>query len=242
MDLMRYKFDNWIYAYDLETTGMYGIPVIQPERVEVADYMWTDFRNVGLWRKPGEESKKWGIHFFIQDYRFGCVYNRLNTYTDSLRRVGVVCSPDFSMYTDYPDALSIYSHYRKHVVAAFWQRNGLKVIPSICWTDRHSHAWCFDGEPVGGTVAIANTVLPSNKEAYKNFKYGFDAMMERLEPYQILWYGRRRSDCEGPIVGIPSFCDQRWRKRTSDLTQVQYFDLQEYRKKQEEQKTQEDDT
>lgn len=32
--------------------------------------------------------------------------------------------------------------------------NGLRVIPTIAWSDKSSHAWCFDGEPHGGVVAV----------------------------------------------------------------------------------------
>ena len=227
MDMQRYKFDNWVYTYDLERTGRYGIPVIQPNVVNLSDYTWTDFRQIGFHRRHGEDLKKIGAHFFIQDYRFYSVYSQLTRYADMLCKLGVVCSPDFSEYTDYPDALNIWSHYRKHAVAAFWQRNGVNVIPTICWTDPSSFEWCFDGEPEESTVAIAFMMSENQKQERANFKAGFSEMMRRLRPKQILWYGRRFEDCDGPIFEIPTFCDQRWRKKESEHTEIEAFTAQQ---------------
>lgn len=223
MDLQRYKFDNWLYTYDLERTGYYGAPVIQPNDVDVSKFQWADFRQVGFAQKTDEELKQTGAHFFIQDYRFYCVYQQLLRYSDIVKRLGAVCAPDFSEYTDYPNALNIWSHYRKHVVAAFWQRNGVQVIPTICWTDPTSFDWCFDGEPENSAVAIAFMMKKNQKQERANFKAGFDEMMRRLRPRQILWYGERFEECDGPIFEIPSYCAQRWRKKESEYTNVKPF-------------------
>ena len=68
----------------------------------------------------------------------------------------------FSLYTDYPVAVQLYSHYRKHWLGAWWQKNGLTVIPSISWSDEHSFDWCFDGDPVRGTVAVSSVGTQMN--------------------------------------------------------------------------------
>ena len=65
------------------------------------------------------------------------------------RRFRFVCTPDFSMYTDFPLALQINSHYRKHWLGAYWQSKGITVIPTIFWSDERSFEWCFDADDPG---------------------------------------------------------------------------------------------
>lgn len=53
------------------------------------------------------------------------------------------------------------------------------------------------GGKSGGTQRIA--------ESKKLFKYGFDAMLERLHPETIIFYGDVPDDCKGNIVQIKPF-------------------------------------
>lgn len=55
--------------------------------------------------------------------------------------------------------MKIYNHYRKHWLGAYWQDNGITVIPTISWSDKESFGWCFDGELVGGTVAVSSVYV-----------------------------------------------------------------------------------
>ena len=42
---------------------------------------------------------------------------------------------------------------------------GMTVYPTISWSDKKSYDWCFDGEPVGGIVAVSSVGTQNNKEA-----------------------------------------------------------------------------
>lgn len=79
-----------------------------------------------------------GIHFFLDDYQFMRLWNNPERYIDLLKKFNCVLSPDFSLYADYPTALQIYNHYRKHWLAACWQMYGIEVIPTICWSNEKS--------------------------------------------------------------------------------------------------------
>ena len=79
----------------------------------------------------------------------------MESYVSMLQDFKCVMSPDFSTYTDFPKALQVYNHFRKHWIGAYMQMNGIDVIPTISWSDKESFSWCFDGEPVGGVVAVA---------------------------------------------------------------------------------------
>ena len=121
------------------------------------------------------------------------------------RQFTCVMSPDFSTYTDFPKAIQIYNHYRKHWAGAYLQENGVNVIPTISWSTPDSFEWCFDGEPVGGTVAVSSVGAANSKEKKELFMAGYNAMIGRLHPEAILFYGKAPEECEGNIIQIQPF-------------------------------------
>lgn len=148
-----------------------------------------------------------GVHFFLDDYQFARLWNNPAAYMQLLKQFDVVFTPDFSLYSDFPVAMQIYNHYRKHWLGAYWESNGIEVIPTICWSDERSFDWCFDGEPVGGTVAVSSVGTQNNKEAKAAFILGYNAMLDRLKPKTIIFYGNVPEECEGNIIRIASFQD-----------------------------------
>lgn len=129
-------------------------------------------------------------------------------YIDILKKFKYVMTPDFSTYTDFPKAIQIYNHYRKHWVGAYMQMNGIKVIPTISWSTPDSFEWCFDGEPEGGTVAVSSVGCMNSKEKKTLFLNGYHAMVERLRPESIIFYGNVPEECKGNIVHIKAFSDK----------------------------------
>ena len=126
-----------------ERTGEYGVPVLRsvslPGRLE-----WIRFNHA--LRETHRD--RYGVHFFIDDYLFERAWHDPPRYALFLRQFPAVLTPDFSMFTDYPEAVQIYNHWRKHQLGAYWQRVGMTVIPTVGWIGRDSFRWCFDGEPL----------------------------------------------------------------------------------------------
>ena len=139
-----------------------------------------------------------------------------DAYLDRLRRFQAVCSPDFSTYTDFPRAVQIYNHYRKHWLGAYWQDHGITVIPTISWSDYSSFDWCFDGEPVGGMVAVSSVGTQNNPVTQELFITGYREMMDRLEPSTVIMYGNVPDDCYGNIVRVGAF-QEKWRKTAKNI-------------------------
>ena len=137
-----------------------------------------------------------------------------------LRAFKCVFTPDFSTYTDFPKAVQIWNHYRKHWLGAYWQSNGITVIPTISWSDESSFDWCFDGEPVGGAVAVSSVGTQMNATARVLFLAGYKEMLERLQPSQILFYGSIPAECSGDkIIPILTFQDGLKRRGSKKFTQ-----------------------
>lgn len=177
-----------------DTVGEYGIPVIQPIHLE-QKYLWLRF-NQSLTEKKKSE---FGVHFYIDDYLFERAWHDPSRYALFLRQFPVVTSPDFSMFRDWPKAVCVYNHWRKHQLAAYWQKCGIPVVPSIGWIDRDSYSWCFDGEPEGGTVSVSSVGTQRNKDARKMFIAGYNEMLTRLQPEKIIFFGMLPDECKGNI-------------------------------------------
>ena len=168
------------------TDGRFEIPRIQPERLPAVE--WTGF-NYARGAKGARPNT--GVHFFLDDYQFRAVWERPERYAQALGRFGAVLSPDFSTYADMPQILQLWNHYRKHWLGAFWQSRGLTVVPTISWSTPASWEWCFDGEPHGGAVAISTVGVERDRNAFDFFVAGYQEMITRLQPSQILVYGKR---------------------------------------------------
>lgn len=182
-----------------EGVGKYDIPVIRPEQYEPTDFIGFNYASTC------KERANKGVHFFIDDYQFDRVWHDPRRYTDLLTQFKSVMSPGFSQYMDWPKAIRIYNHYRRHFMGAYWQINGIKVYPTILWGDKDSFDWTFDGEPVGGCVAVESMGMVKKPETKPIFLYGYDAMLERLQPTTILIYGKVPKECRGNIVNIQPF-------------------------------------
>lgn len=184
--------------------GQYGIPQIKPEIFE-GESEFCDF-NVARKINTGLQNKS--IHFFQHDYQFNCLWNRIDRYAEKISHFKCVLTPDFSMYTDFPKAIQIYNHYRKHWCGAYLQEYGCKVIPTISWSTPDSYEWCFDGEPEGGTVAVSSVGCMNSIGKKRLFLSGYNAMVERLHPESIIFYGKVPEECKGNIVRIKQFADK----------------------------------
>lgn len=188
--------------------GSFNIPPLAPTLCTCDN--WIGFN----YAKSCDEPLEHGIHFFIDDYQFNRVWAQPDVYTSMLSRFSAVLTPDFSTYTDFPKAIQIYNHYRKHWLGAYWQQNGMTVIPTISWSDHDSYEWCFDGEPKGACVAVSSVGTQVNKEAGVLFMDGYREMIKRLEPKQIIIYGKVPDECRIPsaeIIEVKAF-QQKWRQ------------------------------
>ena len=190
------NFEN-LDKFSFSGVGKYEIPQIDPE----TKYPGGEFvgMNYALTEKFPESKI---MHCFVDDYQFIRYWNNPDKYLPVLSKFSAVCSPDFSTYTDMPLAMQIYNHYRKHWLAAYWQLNGITVYPTISWSDEKSYEWCFDGEPVGGVVAVSSVGTQKNKESKRLFLLGYEEMMKRLDPAWVIFYGIVPEECDWNVIRV----------------------------------------
>lgn len=182
--------------------GEYQIPEIEPTSYKGSEFIPFNYA------KTCKDKTGKGVHFFIDDYQFNRLWNAPDQYIDMLSEFGCVMSPDFSTYTDFPKAIQIYNHYRKHWVGAYLQMHGIDVIPTISWSTEDSFEWCFDGEPKGSCVAVSSIGCMNSRQRKQLFLDGYMEMIERLNPETIIFYGQVPEECGGSIVQIKAFSEK----------------------------------
>ena len=188
------NFEN-LDHFRFSGVGKYDIPQIEPITVyPTGEFTPMNYANTA--KNPEDKI----VHCFVDDYQFIRYWNQPDRYIPLLSKFRAVCSPDFSLYTDMPVAMQIYNHYRKHWLAAYWQLHGLTVYPTIAWSTPDSYAWCFDGEPVGGVVAVSSVGTQQNKESKRLFLLGYEEMMKRLEPSWVIFYGKVPEECDWNVI------------------------------------------
>lgn len=192
-----------------QTDGKYGIPRISPSSLPHVD-AWKPFNYV----LSGGVNGNQGVSMYLHDYQINRLWNQPTRYVEMLSKAGCVLTPDYSMYADVPMALNLYSHYRKQWVGAYWQQHGVRAIPTICWADGASFDWCFDGEPTNGVVSVSSIGTQRYADTKSAFMRGYDAMLERLQPDTILFFGKVPAECRGNICPVEAFYESVKRRRT----------------------------
>lgn len=183
--------------------GKYEIPQMSPAEYKVDN--WISF-NFAL---SCDEPEKHGVHFFIDDYQFIRLWNDPKKYIDKLKQFQAVCTPDFSMYSDFPKAVKIFNHWRKHWLGVFWQENDINVIPTVDWNRDENYGWCFDGDPIGGQVALSTVGVKHDKRSLELFEAGYTEMKRRLKPSQIIIYGEVLDICKDDnIIPVQAFLNR----------------------------------
>lgn len=199
------QYLNLEYMF-LDGEGKYNIPAIEGVK-EIRDMRnWIEFDYAKRTTKKRDET---GVHFFELDYKFQRLWEQPNKYIELLSQFGCVLSPDFSMYRDMPLAIQIFNKYRNHWLASFWQSHGITVIPNIGWSTPENYDWQFDGYPKHSIVAVSNIGCAKENEAKRLFKQGYDEMMNRLEPSEILFFSRTFGEFEGNVHYIRCSMDRK---------------------------------
>lgn len=182
---------------EFDVVGKYEIPIIQKSNIDLKNIKLFSYSNA---KYNDNRNKHKTIHFFIHDYKFDCVYENAEYSLEKLKQYYALCSPDFSLYTDMPILLQMYSTFKNRWCGAYWQSQGLNVIPTISWSDESSFGFCFDGVEKGSIVAISTH---GNRKCKEEFMLGYNKMLEILEPSAIICYGKPFSEMKGNIIVFP---------------------------------------
>lgn len=178
---------NKAYNLDLAeqselTNDFWQMPIIKNN-----NYIPKDL--IGFNYAKTSKEKNVGIHFYVDDYQFERLWNAPEKYIDVLAEYDCILSPDFSLYMDMPMPMKIWNIYRSRQIGAYYQSQGIKVIPTISWAEEETFEFCFQGIPKGSIVSVSTIGVKQNSEALQIWENGMREMINRIEPSAILVYG-----------------------------------------------------
>lgn len=185
---MRNSFDG---------QGRWNIPLVRKQEVntqEISLIACSDTRS-----KDNAANRRNGVHFFVDDYRFEGIYTHPERTLAKYSQYAFLLSPDFSTYADMDLWRQIESVAKNRWVGAYWQSNGLTVIPTISWSTPRSFDFCFDGVEKNAVVAVSTLGCRRSKVS---FLRGYEAMMNRLNPQTIICFGEPLLEMQGNIVFV----------------------------------------
>lgn len=130
------------------------------------------------------------VHFFIDDYQFERVWARPHFYREKLVKFAGLVAPDFSILTGMSHMSLLWNTYRSRVVAAFYAKMGMNVIPCVSWDQNFKkNSFFWEGIEPEKTVAISTNGVFRDKETRECFISGAEEMARQLRPKTILVYG-----------------------------------------------------
>ena len=155
LENLNYRTNPMFLRNQFPALNAYGTPEIP--KAEFNDEELKELRLLAFNQTKSDNGKhnERIVHFFLYDYNFEKIWNTPDKYVELLSEYKGVLSPDFSMYTEMPYAVQIYNTFRNRWCGAYLASKGIKVIPTVAWSDRGSFDFCFKGIPKGSIVAVS---------------------------------------------------------------------------------------
>ena len=184
---------------EFKGVGKYGMPLIKKQDIDLDKIELLAFTKT---KYNDEENQSKTIHFFTYDWNFESVYEKPEESLEKLDQYYALLTPEFSTYKDMPLARQIDSVFKNRWCGAFWQKQGMKVIPTVSWGSIPCLEFCFDGIEKGSVVAVSTYTREDNKDG---FMLGYNKMLEIIAPSAIICYGTPFPEMKGKIKAIDPF-------------------------------------
>lgn len=182
---------------EFDAFGKWNMPIIRKTELDLADVNLISFTDIKT--NDIDENKQKGVHFYIDDYRMEGLYNNPSRSLHRLAQYKFLISPDYSLYSDMPKALQICNVFKSRWCGAYWQSQGLTVIPNVSWGDCGTFDFCFDGIEEGSVVAVGTIGCKHSKLA---FMRGYNEMLKCIKPSAIICFGTPFAEMKGKIISI----------------------------------------
>ena len=170
----------------LNFTSHNQFPVVQPYHGAIPEVMMAVHR---LSRKSDSFLKTCCGSFFTSDANFERFWTYPYKYLAFLRKLQNVVSPDFSIYTNMLQIQKLWNSFRNKLLSAFYQRNGIPLIPAPSWGDLNNIELYMEGWPQHSIISINSTGVRLDKRCRYVWLEGYHAMLDILNPIHILRYG-----------------------------------------------------
>ena len=180
-----------------EKSGKYALPLLKKQSLSIKNIdliSYSDTKN-----NDSNNNLNKGVHFFIDDYRFEGIYNNPKRSLNKLKQYSFLCTPDFSIYSEMDKWRKIENVAKNRWVGAYWQEQGLTVIPTISWGKPSTFDYCFDGIEEGSIVAISTLGC---KKAKRDFLIGYEEMKKRIKPSAIICFDTPFEEIKDEVIYV----------------------------------------
>ena len=127
--------------------------------------------------------------FYEPDINFARILHNPKRYVEPLKRFACVVGPDFSQKIGMNNFVNFYNHWWNMALTAFYQSQGVRMIPNVTWSDPASYSYAFIGIPRHSVIAINCTGIKGNHAAKYLWRKGYEEAIKVLEPVLIIRYG-----------------------------------------------------
>ena len=189
--------DTLFMRNNFDSVGKWGFALNRKQEMDLSDIQLIACSDTKADDRPENTVK--GVHFFVDDYRFTGIYDHPERTLKKYSQYSFLLTPDFSLYADMDLWRQMESVAKNRWIGAYWQRNGLKVIPTIAWSSPRSYEFCFDGVERNGTVAVGMIGCKKNK---LGFLRGYNTMLEKIEPEHIIVFGEPFDEMQGDLIPV----------------------------------------
>ena len=177
---------NSVLCKGIEFTSRNQFPIVEPFSGTVPEILCSVHR---LRKKPETLLRDLCGHFFTTDSNFEAFWNYPFRYLRFLQRLRCVISTDFSLYTNMLLMQKLWNSFRNKLLSAFYQRNGINLIPAPSWGDLVNIELYMEGWPKESVIAVNSTGIGLDKRCRYIWLEGYHAMLEILKPIHIIRYG-----------------------------------------------------
>jgi hypothetical protein len=158
------------------------------------------FDPVGLVEMP----QKWlprgrwqggAMHTFCDDYRQEFFWRRPGEGVLVAIAAGYVTAPDYTVYSDDPEEWALYQCWRSALVAAYWQKFGVKVLPVVAFKGKpyrfvpKGSVWAVRGPGRGSDVGVWRSEI--------------EIFCRCALPHSLVVFGNKVAGLPVPVIARP---------------------------------------
>lgn len=174
----------------LSSSNHYGLPKLKGYIPSVISKPLAFHEARGIWKK-GMSLKGWFIHFYIDDAKFDCIRKSPEKYLAMFKAADFIVAPDFSTYSNYPLPVMLKNAYDNLLLAAYYERMGVKVVANAIWSRPIFYDLTYSGQPINRAIFVNSKSLRLNdKKGVKCWLHGYNETIIRLKPQMVVRFGK----------------------------------------------------
>lgn len=178
----------------------------------------------GFWPKV----RRGVMCFYTEDVQFEEVWTQAVDIVKALKMADfkAIVAPDYSTYSNDPAAVQLYNIYRTRWTARYWQKAGIKIIPSLTLYSqrmaKYANVGIPRGTPVVATQAQTGFASKNKEQARKEFIRHINLAIEEIGMQHVIIYGsNHRSKLEPYLpTGVQYHWFQSWKSLRTKVYQA----------------------